>query len=130
MRDYLRMNVTLADLRVLCDILDVDYKKHHNEEALCDLLRRKRPDLMRGRVWNFLRFYFSSFDIQTEYGLYFLKNILLNPVYKAAEMVSYLFGNTDYGVGYGKYALQRHDARIFLGQDPRKNNRYKSRRKL
>jgi hypothetical protein len=96
----------------------------------------KRPDLMRGRVWNIIRALLSFFDIQSENGFHFIRNwvsILIlrilsggtttladNPYY-FYQMITYFLGDTNTAVGHAKYALQRRDVRKLLEKYDIKN---------
>ena len=100
---------------------------------------------MRGRIWNFFRALYRKFDFTTEngflalkrFGLMFIGTYGLAPLvgtipglsllsmwtiqwivsdpYTWAEFITYLGGNTKNAVGYGKFALQRNDARKIIG---------------
>jgi hypothetical protein len=129
--DYLRHNVTLSKLHALCDALEITYTPEDTKEQLCHKIKTKRPDLMRGRVWNMLRTIFRTMDLTSEGGLMFLKrfaakvlqaSVGIPPIdlYGLAEIATWLYGDPKYAVGYGRYALQREQARKILGVDPRK----------
>ena len=99
---------------------------------------------MRGRIWNIFRALCRQLDFTTENGflalkrfailfigkkalapiigiylpntwsVWFIMRIVRNP-YSWAEFITYLGGNTKNAVGYGKFALQRNDARKIIG---------------
>jgi len=117
--EYLRLHLTLSELRNLCDVLEVDYKDHNTASELCTKLKEDRPDLMRGRTWNILRASLRNFDLTTEGGMYALKAWLFPIAYNVAEVGSYLVGNHKNAVGYARHAHQRSKARTLMGKDTR-----------
>jgi hypothetical protein len=140
---FLRAELSLNKLRKVCEALDVKYERDDDANELCVKLAIKRPDLMRGRIWNIFRALYRKFDFTTENGFLALKRFgliiigrtalipmfgiavanlgipfiigILSDPYGWAEFITYLGGNTKNAVGYGKFALQRNDARNIIG---------------
>ena len=140
---FLRAELSLNKLRKVCEALDVKYERDDDANELCVKLAIKRPDLMRGRIWNIFRALVRYVDFTTENGFQALKRFgwlfigkkalmplfgipvanlgipfiiyILSDPYGWAEFITYLVGNTKNAVGYGKFALQRNDARKIIG---------------
>jgi hypothetical protein len=124
---YLKQSLDLDQLKKIAKSLDVNYGDNSSFSDICEDIEMKRPDLMRGRVWNIIRALLSNYDIQSEGGLHFLKHLLstlilnilsggmiyMNP-YSLYEMITYFQGDTNSAVGHAKYALQRRDVRKLL----------------
>jgi hypothetical protein len=116
--EYLRMHLTLEELRKLCDALEVQYNDHATAPELCAKIKEQRPDLMRGRTWNFLRALLRKWDSSTDNGMYSLKH-KLDKWYGMKEIGSYFWGNDKTATGYAKFAHQRTKARRLMGRDTR-----------
>jgi len=89
------------------------------------MIEVERPDLMRGWKWNVLRTMFCGLDFQ---NMNLLKTLVLTlitglPLYGTLEVVTYLIGKTKYALGHGLFALQRRDARRYMGYDTRKRSK-------
>ena len=124
--DYLKLILTKRKLRCICDALDIHYDPYTSKADLCTMIEVERPDLMRGWKWNVLRTIFSMFDFQ---NMNLLKNIVLSLItgvgglYPKLEVITYLIGKKNIAVGYGLFALQRRDARKYMGYDTRKRSK-------
>jgi len=88
--EYLRLHLSIKELRHLCDALDVDYRDHHSVSDLITKIRDERPDLMRGRTWTLLRRMLRDLDLSNQWGMYELKRSLFPFAYSTAEVE--LFG--------------------------------------
>ena len=131
---YLKQSLDLDQLKKVAKTLDVNYGDNSTFGDICEDIEMKRPDLMRGRVWNIIRALLSHLDIQSENGFHFLKNfvsffiiyflsggtVAMNP-YSFYEMNTYFHGDTNTAVGHAKYALQRRDVRKLLEKYDIKN---------
>jgi len=115
---YLRLHLSLRELRNLCDALEVKHGDEDTATDLCARIQKERPDLMRGEMWNKLRYALRRFDLHTDNGLYALKHLLFFP-YGMYENFTLLNGDPKTAVGHAKYALQRQNARGRMGLDTR-----------
>ena len=110
----LKMAITEAKLRRVLDALHAPPPDSCDTvPKLCDHLRRKRPDLMRGRALNVLRAFLEVLHPA---------NMLTFGWWFAAQKIGYLlylFGVSQHHVGQLGKKIERDKARMILRMDPR-----------
>ena len=65
---YLKGHYSLNELIKICKVLNVETDNADTIQTLCSKLQKQRPDLMRGKFWNYFRLMNSANDLTNNAG--------------------------------------------------------------